>query len=419
VSDAEPREFFVWTLFQQLVRRDFAIGLDEYSAVMVALRAGFGWGSRAEFKEVLCAIWATSREEAAVVSALFDQHVVTDWNVANANPVRGKDAQNVSSEVPAPTTGETTNTVLPHTWDNVAPAFPTPTVAAASRLPPLRVEDLPRLPYSHVFLPQYPVGYLHVAQAWRRLRWPLREGPATELDVDATVGRRARTGVGSAPVLRPRRRNQANLLLLIDRRGSMAPFHDYVNDVSTAISQAGRLGRVDVFYFHDSPLEGADLKVLRLFEGQLFPRLDPILNDVPALTHGHFFTDPDLLQPHSVRSVFSKLTNETAIVVISDGGAARGRFDPVRLLDSIASLKGLLSKSSRLVWLNPMPSSSWARSTAGHIARHVPMFPMDRDGMHRAVNVLRGQPFFVEHPLARGRHRPQPPTSAATMRSVE
>jgi len=30
------------------------------------------------------------------------------------------------------------------------------------------------------------------------------------------------------------------------------------------------------------------------------------------------------------------------------------------------------------------------------------MFSMDRDGMHRAVNVLRGQPFPVEKPLTAG-----------------
>ena len=70
----EPDEpFFLWTLFQQLRRRGFALGPEEYEAVRLALRAGFGWSSRREFREVCSALWAKSREERAVVAALFDQ----------------------------------------------------------------------------------------------------------------------------------------------------------------------------------------------------------------------------------------------------------------------------------------------------------------------------------------------------------
>jgi uncharacterized protein with von Willebrand factor type A (vWA) domain len=405
--ETEVQEFFIWALFQQLVRRNFAIGLEEYGSVVHALRAGFGWSSREELKQVLCALWATSRDEAAVVSALFDHYEVAEWNLAGPELPRADDRPEEDSDTSVTSAGLESTAEVSDPPAPVAPVSPEPAVAAASRLPPLRSDEMPRLPYSHVFLPQYPVSYRHIAQTWRRLRWPLREGPAIELDVNATVARRSRLGVGSPPVLRPRRRNQAHLLLLVDRKGSMAPFHSYVNEVCTAIAQAGRLGRMGLFYFHDTPLEGTDLSVLGPLEGQLFPSLDPILGDVPALKRGEFYSDPELLDPHPAESVLSKWTRGTAIVVISDAGAARGRLDVVRLLDSIASLKTLLALSNRLVWLNPMPMSSWARSTSKQIARHVPMFPMDRDGMHRAVNVLRGQPFVLERPLSCGGQLPE------------
>jgi len=97
------------------------------------------------------------------------------------------------------------------------------------------------------------------------------EGPATELgrgrDHTATV----RPGVVSPPVLRPRRRNRAKLLLLVDRQGSMAPFHSYVDEVCRAIRGAGRLRQVDLFYFHDTPLEGADSSVLEPLRVSCFP----------------------------------------------------------------------------------------------------------------------------------------------------
>ena len=175
------------------------------------------------------------------------------------------------------------------------------------RLPPLRLSEMPVLPYRHVFLPQYPVSFRAVAQAWRRLRWPVREGPATELDVDATVQRRCDLGVVSPPVLRPRRRNRAKLLLLVDRQGSMTPFHSYVDEVCRAICQAGRIRQVGVFYFHDTPLEGVDSSVLDPLRGELFPSLDPVLIDVPTLTHGTLMSDTDLMSPISAHDVISEL----------------------------------------------------------------------------------------------------------------
>jgi uncharacterized protein with von Willebrand factor type A (vWA) domain len=253
-----------------------------------------------------------------------------------------------------------------------------------------------------VFLPQYPVRFREVAQTWRRLRRPVRDGPATELDVDATVARRANQGVVSPPVLRPPRRNRARLLLLVDRQGSMTPFHSYVAEVCHAIRQAGRLGQVGLFYFHDVPVEGADPSVLDQLEGQLFPSLDPVLPEIPPLTDGTLMSDSELMSPISADDVVAEYGRGAAVVIVSDGGAARGRYDLLRLLDTVASLKGVQAWSSRVVWLNPLPREVWKGTTAGQIARHVPMFFMDRVGMHGAVNVLRGHPMRLERPLSLG-----------------
>ncbi len=399
-------EFFLWSLFQQLVRRNFAVGLAEYEAVRQALRAGYGWSSRDELKEVLRALWASSREESAVISALFEQYAIPEWNVAVAQP-RGADPA-LNETLASASTLEGDGNPVPAPAPPTKPASqPEPHVVGTGRLPPLSSEEMPRLPFSHVFLPQYPVSFRDVAQTWRRLRWPLREGAATELDVNATVARRSRSGVATPPVLRPRRRNQARVLLLIDRKGSMAPFHGYVDEIRTAILRAGRLGAVGCYYFHDTPLAGADLEVLSNPALRLPANLDPVLHEIPGLMEGDLYSDPDLLMPRPARAVLSEWTNEAAIVIVSDAGAARGRFDMVRLIDTVASLKGLLNISSRLVWLNPVAPSRWGGSTARHIARHIPMFPMDRDGMHRAVNVLRGQLFGLDRPLEGTAHRPR------------
>jgi uncharacterized protein with von Willebrand factor type A (vWA) domain len=407
VNRQDGQEFFVWTLFQQLRRRDFALGPNEYGLLRRALQDGFGWSSRKELREVCAALWAKSHEEREVVAALFDQHMVADWALGPAplTPPSGSAAgatRTLRESQLATSEGiEAVSMMaqLPDAETAVAPA-----TASTGRLPPLALGEVPALPFAHVFLPQYPVNFRSVAQAWRRLRWPVREGPATELDVEATIRQRSRAGVVSPPVLRPRRRNRARLLLLVDRQGSMAPFHAYVDQVCQAISQAGRLRQVAVFYFHDVPLEGADPAIFKRLSGGPFSSLDSILTEIPQLTAGELYTDKELMTPVPARSVFSEHAQDAAVVIISDAGAARGKYDLLRLLDTVAFLNGLKDFAYRAVWLNPLPAATWAPSSAAQIARHLPMFAMDHDGMHRAVNVLRGQPYAVEKPLSASSH---------------
>ena len=77
----------------------------------------------------------------------------------------------------------------------------------------------------------------------------------------------------------------------------------------------------------------------------------------------------------------------------------KGQYDLYRMLDTAAFLKAVKLRCTQFVWLNPLPRKDWAGSSAEQIARHAPMFSLDRPGMHRAVNLLRGQVYTVERPL--------------------
>jgi uncharacterized protein len=252
-----------------------------------------------------------------------------------------------------------------------------------------------------VFVPQFPITYREVAQAWRRLRRPLREGPRTELDIEATIANRCRSGITSAVVLRPRRRNRVRALVLVDRQGSMAPFHRLSEEVCSAIEQAGRLEQLAFYYFHDVPAEGADESVLAPLADSLFPTLDAVLPHVQPLVEGYLYDDPELLSLQPLGDILRKEAAGANVVLLSDAGAARGRYDLLRLLDTVAFLKALRTYTDHYVWLNPLPRRYWETpaTTAAQIARHVPMFPLDREGLYRAVNVLRGQPYMIERPL--------------------
>jgi uncharacterized protein with von Willebrand factor type A (vWA) domain len=264
-------------------------------------------------------------------------------------------------------------------------------------LPAISLKDVQLSERRFIFVPQFPLTYREVAQAWRRLRRPVRVGPSTELDVELTIARRCQQGIAASVVLRPRRRNLARLLLLVDRQGSMTAFHRFCEEVCTAIQQAGRLEETAIYYFHNVPAEGADEQVLELLsDDKLFPVLDSILPQITPLKTGYLYEDPDLLSPIGLEEVLQKYAADAFVVVISDAGAVRKYYNVVRLLDTISFIKALRAYTLNYVWLNPLPKSYWKDNTAAEIARHVPMFPLNREGIQQAVNVLRGHQYIIE-----------------------
>jgi uncharacterized protein with von Willebrand factor type A (vWA) domain len=383
----QPAPDFLWTLFNQLRRRHFPLGPDDYEALREALRAGFGWSSREALRDLCCALWTKSKRERNILEALFDQADVPAWRLQveerRTIPMRDKDEGTQQQE-----------------QSDIEMLEAIPMVEESpGGLPPISLAGvkLPERPF--VFVPQFPLTYREVAQAWRRLRKPVRQGPPVELDVKATIDRRSRQGVATRLVLVPRRRNTARLLLLVDRGRSMAPFHAFVSEACAAIQQAGNLEEVALYYFDTVPAEGADETLLETLPNQLFPVLDPILPEIVPLKAGILYTDPALLSPQPLDKVLDQDADGAAVVVLSEAGAAQGHYDPLRLLDTVAFLKALGTYTTQYVWLNPLPRSYWANSTAAQIARHVPMLSLDQTGMYQAVNILRGQPYLIERPL--------------------
>ncbi len=255
---------------------------------------------------------------------------------------------------------------------------PVVTTETKGGLPPIFI-DREDLPESHfVLVPQFPLSYREVAQAWRRMRQPVRQGPPVELDIEATIHRRCQQGTISEVVLMPRRTNTARLLLLIDCQGSMTPFFHLVEEVVAAIQESGKLERAVSYYFHDVPVEGTNKDVLAPLSDQLYPVLDDVLHDIEPSTEGFLFDNAELLVPQGVNEVLEAHAGGTAVVLISDAGAAKKQYDIYRLLDTVAFLKAVKKHTTQYIWLNPLPQTRWKNSTAAQIARHVPMFPLDR-----------------------------------------
>ncbi|PMB46976.1 hypothetical protein CEN39_25300 [Fischerella thermalis CCMEE 5201] len=212
----------------------------------------------------------------------------------------------------------------------------------------------------------FPITERQMKQIWRYLRRPIRQGSATELDLQATINQIGRQGLLLEPVLVPRRVNRAEMLLLIDQDGSMVPFHTLSSRLAETAVRGGRLGKAGIYYFHNCPTE-------------------------------YLYHDPNHQKAELVTDIVTNICSErTAILIFSDAGAARGGHNKERYEFTKEFLGKLKMQVRYVAWLNPMPRERWAGTTGGEIARLIPMFEINRRGVQDAISMLRGRPTNFE-----------------------
>lgn len=205
-----------------------------------------------------------------------------------------------------------------------------------------------------------PVSRRQMKQIWRYLRRMVREGRATELDIEASIAHYGRSGFGFEPVFVPRRINRAKLLLCIDHGGSMVPFGGISQRLAETAMAGGRLSAADIYYFRNWPDEW-------------------LFHDT-----GHLNATP--LNEVLVR-IDPKATN---VVIFSDAGAARGGFSRERIEATRHFLGHVWQRTTHVCWLNPLPGHRWDGTSADHIARLSPMVEVSRRGMEEMIRILRG-----------------------------
>jgi uncharacterized protein with von Willebrand factor type A (vWA) domain len=206
-----------------------------------------------------------------------------------------------------------------------------------------------------------PVTQRQMKQSWRHLRRMVREGLATELDVEATVHRIAHDGMLLNPVLVARRTNRTELVLLIDQDGSMVPFHSLSARLVETALRGGRLGKAGAYYFHNCPVD-------------------------------YLYNDPMHQEAEPIEEVLRGFQRDrTAVLIFSDAGAARGGLSLERAELTATFLQQLKQQVRYIAWLNPMPKPRWNTSTAREIALQVPMFEATRQGLDEAIDALRGR----------------------------
>ncbi len=338
----------LYPLFDALRKEGAPLGVSEYVEAVAAIREGYALEDPDRLLGFLCLFWAKNSDQKALLETLFLEKTLP---ILEPKPPDGKGPE------PAPedrSCGQAAEAKI--VWLNQVAQKQAGGKSCGSRDIPPEIRETPG--FSFRMAPRPPVGYRRAARALLGYRKPMRAGQASELNIPATVARICREKYLVRPVFSPRMINRAELWLLVDRGGSMAPFSPALSPLLDAAVKETRLGRMRILYFHDCPSDG--LSVTR-----------NLAMSKPPDKH------------------FSAAGSGAGILIVSDAGAARGDYDGNRARYTRAFFESAGARIPRIAWINPVPPERWAGSTAEAIRSMVPMFPLTRDGLERAVTVLR------------------------------
>lgn len=365
----QPATYPLEKLFLRLRNdRDFSIGTSEYLALLEALSHGFGMESLDALRNLCHLLWAKSKTQSLKLHAFFDEIYINERQKPLGAPSKENNpialdlsSLNLSEYRARSLADQFADSVIAEDRSNKQQELNFKMAMKKARVE-IQKPILPeKSKTKFVMKVKYSVlDEREMAQAWRKLRVKERSGAKTELDLDETVRSVAKRGAFFQPELRASLGNVAKLHFLVDREGSMVPFHHFSRAILEGASTVGNLSEVQELFFHDLPK-------------QLYRR------DL-------------LIEPVAFENFLQNLdSNRSLVVIISDAGAARGAFDAKRISETEAQIHQIQKRSRNCIWLNPMPQRRWNGNSAEKIAQLLPMFECTGLGLNKAVDALRGQ----------------------------
>ena len=206
--------------------------------------------------------------------------------------------------------------------------------------------------------------------ALRKLRAFAREGAAEELDLDETIAETAKNAGELELVLRPPRRPNTRVVLLMDVGGSMDPYAHLVSRLFSAASKATHFKDLRTYYFHNC-------------------------------VYGRLYRTAAFTDPLPVTELLAECGPHYKLIMVGDAlmgpyellerGGGLGWADPDGV-EGIEWLRRLTAHFDRHAWLNPEPTMSWYAPTIRMIQGIFPMFPLTLEGLGEAVaHLTRGR----------------------------
>ncbi len=207
--------------------------------------------------------------------------------------------------------------------------------------------------------------------ALRKLRAFIREGALEELDLEGTIDATAKNAGELDVKVRPPRRPNTRVILMMDVGGSMDPYAELCSKLFSAASKSTHFKELRSYYFHNA-------------------------------IYGHIYKDARFQERVSVRDLIHECGPHYKLICVGDA-----LMSPYELLSPNGSsalddeqskpgiwwLMELARHFQKSAWLNPEPPSYWGGNTIEHVRSVFAMFPLTIDGLGEAVqHLIKGKP---------------------------
>ena len=351
----EPNSYLK-TLFYRLRAVGFNLSMREYFSAKDAIKGGWGTKNKEDFKKLLRLLWCNSGEQQERLALIFDRIFLEPEKTQETIPNPSTQTQKTPNDDEFDSDASTS--ISPPTIvDSSSTEITKPTTEELSPLPITNPLPIREYEDDTEFYTYYPISRRFMVYSWRYLRRPIADGVRDVLDIKMTVEEATKQGFFLKPVYRRREKNHAHLLILVDREGSMTPFHHFSRDLVETAQYESSIERVDVAYFHNLPAE-------------------------------YIYQDRFLTDKISFETLLNKCDGETRVLIVSDGGAARGYRHRERVSATTQVIWEIQQHTNLVAWLNPVPKKRWSNTTASIVSHLVPMFPMDQEGLKQSIITL-------------------------------
>ena len=338
-------------LLYRLRRDGFALGISEYLVALQAIESGGGIQDVHALKKLLRSLWCHSLAQQDHLEVIFRSLSAEE----SQEEAKSREITSESSE----SSSSSQNTPSIHPVEQVPSMVESPTPAPKLSLLPVKSSiNLLEQTEDRDFQAYYPISRRYMVYGWRYLRRMVADGREDVLDVERTIAEVCEQGFFLEPKYCRREQNHADLVLLIDQEGSMTPFHRFTRDLVETAQYESNIHQVRVGYFHNLPAE-------------------------------YIYRDPYLTEKVLLASILAECDGNTSILIVSDGGAARGDRRSERFSATAEVLWHIKQHTKLIAWLNPVPPERWQGSTAQFLAHLVPMYPLDPHGLNQAIAQIR------------------------------
>ncbi|HBF13887.1 MAG TPA: VWA containing CoxE family protein [Deltaproteobacteria bacterium] len=203
--------------------------------------------------------------------------------------------------------------------------------------------------------------------ALKRLKKLEREGPTDFLSIEKSVEKTAKNAGEIELVFEADKKNQTELLLLMDVGGSMDPYIQLMEALFSAAHASKHFKAFHHFYFHNC-------------------------------IYGKVFTNIHRNESVPTNDLFKKFRKSFRLIIVGDacmnpyelfspgGSIDYWENNPSAGLEWLIKLKTHFSHS---IWLNPEPKAYWDHVTIKSVSKVFPMYPLTLDGLSEATDDLR------------------------------